>query len=233
MAFNDLVINFGRSFLFALATLLPILNPPAVAPIFLTLTEGASTNARTQLAQRVAINICLMLAIAMIAGNLVLVFFGISLPIIRVGGGLLVVATAWRLVSASDYDAQHAQNMAEAYTFDQVRSKAFYPLTFPMICGPGALSAAITVGATLHAESKADIALNLTGSLVAISVASLVVYFCLKFAAQFLYKLGSNGTAVLMRLSAFILLCLGVQIMWDGARELLLGLMREAAAMGL
>ncbi|RTZ47937.1 NAAT family transporter [Candidimonas sp. SYP-B2681] len=233
MAFNDLVINFGRSFLFALATLLPILNPPAVAPIFLTLTEGASTNARTQLAQRVAMNICLMLAIAMIAGNLVLVFFGISLPIIRVGGGLLVVATAWRLVSASDFDAQQAQNMAEAYSFDQVRSKAFYPLTFPMICGPGALSAAITVGATLHAESTTYTALNLTGSLVAIAIASLVVYFCLKFAAQFLHKLGPNGTAVLMRLSAFILLCLGVQIIWDGAQELLLGLMRQAAAIGL
>lgn len=232
MAFNDLVINFGRSFLFALATLLPILNPPAVAPIFLTLTEGASANARTLLSKRVAINICIMLAIAMIAGNLVLNFFGISLPIIRVGGGLLVVATAWRLVSASDFDAQHAQNMAEAYSFEQVRSKAFYPLTFPMTCGPGAIAAAITVGASLHVDAASGTATNLAGSLAAIGVASLVVYFCLRFAAQFLHKLGTNGTAVLMRLSAFILLCLGVQIVWDGAQELLLGLLRQAATLG-
>lgn len=231
MAFNDLVINFGRSFLFALATLLPILNPPAVAPIFLTLTEGASANARTLLSKRVAINICIMLAIAMIAGNLVLNFFGISLPIIRVGGGLLVVATAWRLVSASDFDAQHAQNMAEAYSFEQVRSKAFYPLTFPMTCGPGAIAAAITVGASLHVDAASGTATNLAGSLAAIGVASLVVYFCLRFAAQFLHKLGTNGTAVLMRLSAFILLCLGVQIVWDGAQELLLGLLRQAATL--
>ncbi len=232
MALNDLIINFGRSFLFALATLLPILNPPAVAPIFLTLTEGASANARTQLAKRVAVNICIMLAIAMIAGNLVLDFFGISLPIIRVGGGLLVIATAWRLVNASDSDTEHAQNMAEAYTFDQVRSKAFYPLTFPMICGPGSLAAALTVGATLHDEASLDTAANLAGSLVAIGIASVVVYFCLRFAAQFLHKIGANGIAVLMRLSAFILLCLGVQIMWDGVHELLLGLFREAAALG-
>ncbi|HUG58665.1 MAG TPA: MarC family protein [Candidimonas sp.] len=232
MAFNDLIINFGRSFLFALATLLPILNPPAVAPIFLTLTEGASANARTLLSKRVAINICIMLAIAMIAGNLVLNFFGISLPIIRVGGGLLVVATAWRLVSASDFDAQHAQNMAEAYSFEQVRSKAFYPLTFPMTCGPGAIAAAITVGASLHVDAASGTATNLAGSLAAIGVASLVVYFCLRFAAQFLHKLGTNGTAVLMRLSAFILLCLGVQIVWDGAQELLLGLLRQAATLG-
>jgi multiple antibiotic resistance protein len=233
MAFNDLFFNFGRSFLFALATLLPILNPPAVAPIFLTLTEGASANARKQLAQRVAFNICLMLAVAMVAGNLVLVFFGISLPIIRVGGGLLVVATAWRLVGASDYDAEQSRNMAVAYSLEQVRAKAFYPLTFPMICGPGAISAAITVGAALHGDTAMTTASNLAGSLIAIGVASVVVYFCLKFAAQFLHKLGSNGTAVLMRLSAFILLCLGVQIMWDGAHELLLNLLREAAAIGI
>ncbi|MGB3290058.1 MAG: MarC family protein [Burkholderiaceae bacterium] len=230
MALNDIFINFGRSFLFALATLLPILNPPAVAPIFLTLTEGAGTQVRTQLAKRVAINILVMLAIAMFAGNVVLDFFGISLPIVRIGGGLLVIATAWRLVSASDYDAEHAQNMAESYSLEQVRSKAFYPLTFPMICGPGALSAALTVGATLHDERSWATTVKLAGSLPAIAVAALVVYLCLRFAAQFMHKLGPNGTAVLMRLSAFILLCLGVQIVWDGVHELLLGLIREAAA---
>lgn len=230
MTFNALFIDFGRSFLFALATLLPILNPPAVAPIFLTLTEGASAQYRTQLAQRVSINIFIMLTVAMVAGNLVLAFFGISLPVIRVGGGLLVVATAWRLVGASDYDAQHAQDMAEAYTPEQVRSKAFYPLTFPMICGPGALSAAITVGATLHDEHASVTASKLAGSIPAIMAACMVVYWCLRFAAQFLHKLGPNGSAVLMRLSAFILLCLGVQIVWDGVHELLMVLMRDWAA---
>src|SRR3546814_4751900 len=83
---------------------------------------------------------------------------------------------AWRLVSASDYDAEHAQNMAEAYSFDQVRSKAFYPLTFPMICGPGALSAALTVGATLHDDRDWATAVKMAGSLPPIAVAALVVY---------------------------------------------------------
>ncbi|MBB5214121.1 MarC family protein [Parapusillimonas granuli] len=228
MAFNDLIFTFGRSFLFALATLLPILNPPAVAPIFLTLTEGASTSARTQLSKRVAVNIFIMLAIAMFGGNVVLGFFGISLPVVRVGGGLLVIATAWRLVGASDYDAKHAQDMAEAYSFEQIRSKAFYPLTFPMICGPGALSAAITIGATLHDERSLVAASKFAGSLPAIAVAALVVYLCLRFAAQFLHKLGPNGTAVLMRLSAFILLCLGVQIVWDGVHELIMVIIHDS-----
>lgn len=229
MDVSFLFSDLSRSFLFTLATLLPMLNPPAAAPIFLTLTEGASTAARTKLSKKVAINIFIMLAVAMTAGNIVLTFFGISLPIIRIGGGLLVIATAWRLVSASDFDAEQAQDMAESYSWEQVRSKAFYPLTFPMLCGPGSLSAALTVGATLHDSSAAASATKLAGAIPGIAVACVVVYLCLRFASQFLYRLGNNGTAVVMRLSAFILLCLGVQIVWDGVYELSLHLLVEAS----
>ena len=117
MEISSVFADVSRSFLFALATLLPMLNPPAAAPIFLTLTEGASVPDRARLAKKVAINIFIMLAIAMVAGNIVLNFFGISLPIIRIGGGLLVIGTAWRLINASDFDAAHAQNMAESYSW--------------------------------------------------------------------------------------------------------------------
>ncbi len=231
MAINDLIGDFSRSFLFALATLIPILNPPAAAPIFLMLTEGISNNARRQIAWRVAVNILIMLAVAMIAGNLVLDLFGISLPIVRVGGGLLVIASAWRLVNASDLNVEHAQTMAESFTPDQIGIRAFYPLTFPMICGPGTLAAALTVGATLHDKTMTATLTKLAGSLPAIVVAAVAVYFCMKFAAQFMHKLGPSGSAVFMRLSAFILLCLGVQIVWDGARDLLLQLLIQAAAL--
>lgn len=229
MTDSVLWLDFGRSFLFTIATLLPMLNPPAAAPIFLTLTEGASTSARNELAKRVCINIFIMLGIALVAGNLVLDFFGISLSIIRIGGGLLVIATAWNLVVATDPDTSHAQDMVEQYSFEKVRSKAFYPLTFPMLCGPGSISAALTVGVTLHDTTTILTASKLTGSLTAIAAAAIVVYMCLRFASQFLYKLGTTGTAVLMRLSAFILLCLGVQIVWDGIHDLVLNLLIEAA----
>src|SRR3546814_11794743 len=104
--------------------------------------------------------------------------------------------------------------LAESYTAEQVRSKAFYPLAFPLICGPGTLAAALTVGATLHEKTTAATLSKLAGSLPAIVLASLVVYLCLKFAAQFLHPLGPNGPALLMRLSAFLLLFLGLQICW-------------------
>jgi multiple antibiotic resistance protein len=222
-----LFLDFSRSFLFALATLLPILNPPAAAPIYLTLTHGASHRARAQLARKVSINIVIMLAVALVAGNMVLAFFGISLPVIRVGGGLLVVATAWSLVNASDPDTRHAQDMAEAYSYEEIRSKAFYPLTFPMIAGPGSLSAAITVGATLQHDTAVRSAFKLAGSLGGLAVAGVAVYFTLRFASEVIGRLGPNGMAVVMRLSAFLLLCLGVQIIWNGVHELILGLASE------
>lgn len=228
MPLNDYVLVFGRSFLFALATLLPFLNPPAVAPIFWTLTEGASNATRTALAKRVAINVALMMTVAMVAGNVVLSFFGLSLAIVRVGGGLLVIASAWRLVNSSDGGTGHAARMAESFTAEMAQARAFYPLTFPISCGPGSIAAAITVGASLQdPQHRLLSVVRLAGSLPGVVLVSLSLYACLRFAAQFMHRLGENGTTVFMRLSAFIMLCLGVQIVWDGMHELLLGLLQD------
>ncbi|WP_313701025.1 MarC family protein, partial [Achromobacter sp.] len=136
MQLNDYLRVFGGSFFFALATLLPFLNPPAIAPIFLSLTEGASSSTRMILAKRVAINVCLMLVVAMVAGNVLLSFFGISLSIVRVGGGMLVIASAWRLVNSPDADTERVARMAESFTPEMAKARAFYPLTFPISCGP-------------------------------------------------------------------------------------------------
>ncbi len=184
----------------------PFLNPPAVAPIFWTLTEGASNTTRVALAKRVAINVGVMLTIAMVAGNVLLTFFGLSLAIVRVGGGLLVITSAWRLVNSPDGGAKNAARAAESFTPEMAKARAFYPLTFPISCGPGSIAAAITVGASLSEPDRLVSLVKLAGSLPGILITSLILYGCLRFAAQFLYRLGDNGTAVFMRLSAFVLL---------------------------
>ncbi|KCB25521.1 MarC family protein [Bordetella hinzii] len=229
MAYTDYALILGRSFLFALATLLPFLNPPAIAPIFWTMTAGAATATRTALAKRVAINVAAMLTVAMVAGNVVLSFFGISLAIVRVGGGILVMYSAWRLVNSPDGDSSRVARMAEPFTSETAQARAFYPLTFPITCGPGSIAAAITVGASLSDDDRLVSLLRLGGSLPGVMVVSLTLYICLRFAAQILHRLGENGTAVFMRMSAFIMLCLGVQIFWDGARELLLAMLAQSA----
>jgi multiple antibiotic resistance protein len=97
----ELFSAFGRSFLFVFAALLPILNPTATAPIFLSLTEGASPDTHELLARRIARNMFWLLLGAMAVGSYVLDFFGIALPIVRVGGGLIVAAAAWRLLTTT------------------------------------------------------------------------------------------------------------------------------------
>lgn len=226
MPIETYLIGFGKSFLFALATLLPILNPTATAPVFLSLTSGASTATRAVLATRIARNVFLLLGAAMIAGSPVLNFFGISLPVVRLAGGLLVATTAWRLLNSTDAGVQRAAELAEGYTPEMAKRQAFYPLTFPIACGPGSIAAAITVGASLHDPRLSLRVAHIAGALPALAVIAVAVFVCLRFALQLLRPLGETGTAVFMRMTAFILLCLGVQIMWDGVFELFNQLMR-------
>lgn len=229
MAFYDYASAFGRSFFLAFATLLPILNPPAVTPIFLTLTDGASHATRVDLARRVTINATLLMIGSLIAGNVVLGFFGISLAAVRVGGGLLVMYSGWRLVNSADADSDRKAQMAQVFTPEIARARAFYPLAFPICVGPGCISAAITVGASLRGQHLSPLlsATQYAGALPGLLAVGWILFLCLRFGEPLLGRLGTNGTAIFMRMSAFVLLCLGVQICWDGAHDLFLSLMLD------
>lgn len=221
MDMTELALAVGRSFLFALVATLPIINPFASAPVFVQLTRGLDSATRTMLAQRIARNTAGLLVGAMLLGSHVLHFFGISLPVVRVAGGLVVVSIAWRMLNAqqmTDEDqAQVAQNVCES----DIRMRAFYPLTFPITCGPGSISVAIAVGASLHTRSNLTEAMfNTLGGLVAMLLLGVLVGVVFRYADRLLGMLGEIGTVVFLRLMAFLLLCVGLQIAWDGVRAL-------------
>ncbi|HAX20270.1 MAG TPA: antibiotic resistance protein [Hydrogenophaga sp.] len=226
----ELLLALGKSFLFVFAALLPILNPAATAPIFLGLTEGASAGTRALLARRIARNMFGLMLGSMLVGSYVLSFFGISLPIVRVGGGLILAATAWRLLTATHATVDSRTELAESFTPEMARRQAFYPLTFPISCGPGSIAAAITVGVSLQDDRALLSLARMGGGVLALMAVGVLLYLAFRYAQRLLRPLGEAGTVIFLRLSAFILLCLGVQIVWDGASELLLGLMRQAAA---
>ncbi|MBA4264758.1 MAG: antibiotic resistance protein [Comamonadaceae bacterium] len=221
----ELALAVGKSFLFAFAALLPILNPAATAPIFLGLTDGASPRTRAMLARKIARNMFALMLGSMLVGSYVLEFFGISLPIVRVGGGLIVAATAWRLITATQATVDSRTELAESFTPEMAKRQAFYPLTFPISCGPGSIAAAITVGVSLNDERIAMSAAYMVGGSLALLVIGVLLYLAFRYAERLLKPLGEAGTVIFLRLSAFILLCLGVQIVWDGLSELLRGLL--------
>ncbi|QDQ28715.1 MarC family protein [Chitinimonas arctica] len=214
------LVEFIKSILLVLTALIPILNPPGVAPIFLAYTQGSSERERKAIAKRIAINGLFMLLGAMFVGTYLLKFFGISLEVVKVGGGLVVATAGWRLLEAEDHSMEQSQTTpAERNNL----KRAFFPLTFPFTIGPGSISVAITLGVALRSRGGID-ALNLAGGVIGIVLVCLTVYYCYRFANRLLDRLGETGITVFLRLSAFILLCIGVQIFWNGASELLRGL---------
>lgn len=218
----ELIAAAIRSFLFVFVTMLPILNPAATAPIFLSMTEGASPATRTMLARSIARNMFWLMTGSMLVGSYVLDFFGISLPIVRIGGGLILASVAWRLLGATPSTPDSREALAEAFTTDHAYRQAFYPLTFPISCGPASIAVAITVGVSLHDAHLSVSLARMGAALVALATIGLLLYFAFRYGEHFLRLIGEAGTAVFLRLTAFILLCLGVQIVWDGVRELLL-----------
>ena len=221
----ELIVVATRSFLFVFVTMLPILNPAATAPIFLSMTEGASPVTRTMLARRIARNMFWLMSGSMLVGSYVLDFFGISLPIVRIGGGLILASVAWRLLGATPATPDSRQALAEAFTSDHAHRQAFYPLTFPISCGPASIAVAITVGVTLHDVKLAMSLARMGAALAALGLIGVLLYLAFRYGEHLLRLIGEAGTAVFLRLTAFILLCLGVQIVWDGIRELLVEIM--------
>ena len=224
MEFSALALAFGKSLLLAIAAVLPILNPPASAPVFVSLTHELDSRTHRALARRIGKNVALMLIVAMLIGTYVLDFFGVSLPIVRVAGGLIVAFTAWGILYGPQTATDERTQMAQSLSADNVRIQAFYPMTFPLTCGPGSIAAAITVGASLHSHRWALSASNFAGGLVGMVLIGFTVLLTYRYADRLLRPLGEVGLVVFLRLSAFILLCVGVQIFWDGAAELLHGL---------
>ena len=207
-----------ESLLVTLAALLPIVNPLGTAPIFLAMSADLPPQARHHLATVVARNAFVLLAAALLIGSYVLAFFGISLPVVRVAGGMVLVAAGWRLLHAGHADEERPA-VVDAWERELAR-RGFYPLTFPLTVGPGSISIAITLGARNVGDVSAR-AFALGADLIGVTVVAVCVYLSYRFASRLISWLGETGTNVFLRLSAFILLCVGVSILWGGIAGLL------------
>ncbi len=211
--------------LLVVAALFPIVNPVGGAPVFLAMTGDCSPQARAMFAQRVAVNAFALLLGSMFIGTYVLDFFGLSVPIVQVAGGIVVCAAGWDLLrqdSTTLGGAQFSSGHASA-----IASRAFYPLTLPLTVGPGSISVAITIGAN-HPRTVQGVLVNGTADAIGALAVAASVFVCYRYADRLQRVLGEAGTSVVVRLSAFILLCIGVQILWNGVSGLLATLLSPA-----
>jgi multiple antibiotic resistance protein len=210
-------LETAKSILLMVSALFPIVNPIGGSPVFLLLTQDYSRESRKLLARRVAMNSFILLIVSMAVGTHILSFFGISLPVVQVGGGLIVVSTGWAMLTRSD-QVDRGQ-VHQTVTTQDVLKNAFYPLTLPLTVGPGSISIAITLGANEPRHLGANV-LALISAAIGAALIALTIYLCYGYADRLAAAIGQSGMNVVLRLSSFLLVCIGVQIFWNGLRAL-------------
>jgi multiple antibiotic resistance protein len=211
--------EFTKTAFLIVGALFPIVNPLGNVPIFLTLTAGFPSGVRTVLARKIALNGFALLVTSVLIGTNILAFFGISLPVVQVAGGMVVIATAWRLLNRKDELDGRQESKRTANPSDLTR-RAFYPLTMPLTVGPGTISVAITLGANRPQGHEPHWS-YLTAAILGAALVAIAIYLSYRFAQSLARVLGDTAMNVIIRLSSFILLCIGVQIGWNGVSVLL------------
>jgi len=212
------VIQAAKSVLLVVSALFPIVDPIGGAPVFLSLTRNYDRETRRQLARRITVNSFVLLVASFTLGSHVFSFFGISLPVVQVGGGMIVVASGWALLKQKDESNRSA--VGWTVTSTDVLRDAFYPLTLPLTVGPGSISVAITLGANEPHNLGASL-LSILAAATGSAMVAMAIYLCYAFADRLAGALGPTGTNVIVKLTSFLLVCIGVQIVWNGVSQLL------------
>jgi multiple antibiotic resistance protein len=208
--------HISKAFLLVFATLFPILNPPGSALLFLAITHRESHGEREHLARQIAMFASILILVSLSIGSYVLILFGISVPVLRVAGGIVVAMIGWQMLSGT-------APPNEATTMPSKKAKdygAFYPLTMPLTAGPGTIAACIALG-TARPAGASVFGGFVVGGLLAVVALALLIYFCYRYSDRIERVLGAAGSEAFSRLFAFILLCIGVQAFWNGFSELL------------
>jgi multiple antibiotic resistance protein len=202
------------------SALLPVINPIGSAVLFLGLVPGGTDHATLKmLARKIAFNTVWFLLIVQITGVYVLRFFGISLPVVQVAGGLVLAAMGWNLLNKEDDDGDPSTPAPRST--ERIEQKLFYPLTFPITAGPGTIVVTLTLSAHASKPPLVNSVFANLGLLVSTVLIGIVVYFSYANADKIIEKLSPSVTQGILRVISFILLCIGGEIIWSGVQALL------------
>jgi multiple antibiotic resistance protein len=220
-----------KHFALGFSALLPLVNPLGSALIFLGLVGSAPIETYRALARRIAINTIIFLAVIELIGSYLLGFFGISLPIVQFAGGIVIAMIGWSMLNQKDSEpspekteiASPAVTQAE---IDSLQQKAFYPFTFPITAGPGCIVVMLTLSVHATENTLSDTVLAHVGLFIAVILLSSLIYLCYAYAPKIARTVSPATAHGILRVVAFILLCIGVQIAWNGLSDLLKPLLK-------
>jgi multiple antibiotic resistance protein len=220
-----MALALWNPFLIAFSVLLPLINPLGSALVFLGLVGEVPTPIYRSLARRIAINNVIFLAIIELLGATILKFFGISLPIVQLSGGSVLAAMGWGVLNERSAGANSKSKAEESGPHqpetNSLEDGVFYPFTFPITSGPGTLVGLLTLTAHISSPVLIRNILGHVGVFLAVVVISVLCYFCYAYAPKITTAIPPSTAHGILRVIAFILLCIGTQIAWNGFSALL------------
>ena len=208
---------FGLAF----SALLPVINPIGSALIFLGVVGDAPTDLFRDLARRVAVSTVLFLLIIELVGATLLSFFGISLPVVQLAGGFVLAGMGWGLLNNQDGTKATKQDAADSSGGGRLEGKVFYPLTFPITAGPGCIVVMLTLSAHASRTAVLPNILAHIGIAIAVVALSVSVYVCYTYAPKITQKVAPQTAQGILRVIAFVLMCIGVQIAVNGLQAMM------------
>jgi multiple antibiotic resistance protein len=206
----------AKYFVLAFSALLPVVNPLGSALLLLGIVGDAPESVYREIARKIAIRTALLFVVVELVGATLLHFFGISLPVVQIAGGLVLAAMGWNLLNRQEADPARGQGDVAATSFETLREKIFYPLTFPVTVGPGCIVVMLTLGAHATVSKVTLDVLAHVGILAAVFALSVVVYFSYAYAPKITEHVSAQTAHGILRVVAFVLLCIGVQITSNG-----------------
>lgn len=209
---------FIKTIPFSYAALFPVINPLGSAVIFLSMTAAATDAQHRRLARKIAFNTFILLVVVLLTGSWILRFFGISLAMVQIGGGMVLAYIGWGILNKPVGGSERESFSAGDKSLNEM---AFFPLTMPVTAGPGSIAVTLTIGAHEMSQSLTAGLLGEVGVIIGILLSALTVFLCYRYAARITNKLGQQGTQVILRLAAFINLCIGLEIIWHGIQSLI------------
>ena len=207
--------EWSKFFGLAFSALLPLINPLGDALMFLGLVGGAPPAVYRTLARSIAISTTIFLITIEAAGTALLNFFGISLPVVQVAGGLTLAAMGWKLLNEEGSEEKEKPEV-DSRDIRSLEQKVFYPLTFPITAGPGCIVVMVTLSAHASIKGMLPSLAAHAGIAAAVVLLSIAVYLCYGYAPAITARISPQTAHGVLRLIAFVLLCIGVQITSNG-----------------
>lgn len=214
--------SFVFMFISSFMALFPVANPVGTGFIINGFLSGLDRSERRSIVRRIAVNYLLIGIGSLAIGHFVLSLFGLSLPIVQLGGGLLICKTALQWLGDSDASTGSAPDKPiDPISVRNLESRVFYPITFPISIGPGSISVIFTLMASVNIkDGLGKIIINYAVIAFVIFLMCLILYVILSQGQKITKKVGVTGTMIINKMVAFFTFCVGIQIIAEGVEKI-------------